>query len=92
MDFWVTICKMVRPMLSDPCPICPVLSCCDVGVLWPNIWTDQDETWHAGRPRPSHIVLNGDPALPKRGTAPNFWPISIVAKHLNELTCHLVWR
>ena len=29
------------------CPACPV---CDVGVLWPNGWTDQDETWHAGRP------------------------------------------
>jgi len=31
-----------------------VLSCpvCDVGAVWPNGWTDQDETWHAGRPRP----------------------------------------
>jgi len=31
-----------------------VLSCpvCNVGVLWPKGWTDQDETWHAGRPRP----------------------------------------
>ena len=26
---------------------------------------DQDETWHAGRPRPGHIVLDGDPAPPK---------------------------
>jgi len=22
------------------------LSVCDVRVLWPNGWTDQDETWH----------------------------------------------
>ena len=22
------------------------------GVLWPNGWMDQDETWHAGRTRP----------------------------------------
>jgi len=31
---------------------------------------------------PGHIVLNGDPAPPppKRGTAPNFRPMSIVAK------------
>ena len=39
------------------------LSClpvCNVGVLWPNGWMDQDETWHAGRP------------LPQRGTAPQF--------------------
>ena len=28
------------------------LSVCDVGVLWPNGLTDQDETWHADRPRP----------------------------------------
>ena len=51
-------------MLSDRCPIC--LSVCDVGVLWPNGWTDQDETWHAGRPWPRpHCVRwgpSGDPA------------------------------
>ena len=45
-------------MLSGRCPsclyvclsICPVLSClsvCDDGVLWPNGWIDQDETWHS---------------------------------------------
>jgi len=48
-----------------------VLSClsvCDVGVLWPNGWTDQDETWHAVGLGPGHIVLDGNPApLPKRG-------------------------
>ena len=47
------------------------LSVCDVGVLWPNGWMDQDETWHAGRPRPwphsGHIVLDGDPAPPAKG-------------------------
>ena len=44
--FWATVCKTVRHMLSDRCPVC------DVGVLWPNSWLDQDETWHVGRPRP----------------------------------------
>jgi len=32
--------------------VCPVLSICpvcNVGVLWPNGWMDQDETWHASR-------------------------------------------
>jgi len=30
---------------------------------------------------PGHVVLDGDLApLPKRGTAPNFWPITIVTK------------
>jgi len=41
-----------------------VLSVCNVRALWPNGWTDQDETWHAGGPRPGHIVLDGDPAPP----------------------------
>jgi len=26
-----------------------VLSVCNVGVLWPNGWMDQDETWHGSR-------------------------------------------
>jgi len=53
-----------------------VLSVCDVRALWPNGWTDQDETWQAGRPRPCHIVLDGDPAPPppKGHSPPNFGP------------------
>jgi len=37
--------------------VCPV---CDVGVLWPNGWMDEDETWYGGRswPRP-HCVRWG---------------------------------
>jgi len=35
-NFWETVCKTVRPMLSVRClscrPVC--LSVCDVGVLW----------------------------------------------------------
>jgi len=42
----------VRPMLSDRCPVCPVLFVCNVGVLWPNGWMDEDATWYGGRPRP----------------------------------------
>jgi len=39
------------------------------------------------------IVLDGDLApLPKSGTAPNFRPVSVVAKRLDELRCHLVWK
>jgi len=47
------------------------LSVCNVGALSPNGWTDQDETWHAGRPRPWPHCVNGDPApVLQRGTAP----------------------
>ena len=64
------VCKTDRPILSDRCP---VLSVCNIGVLWPNGSTDQDETWHAGSFGPGHIVLAGDPVPPpKRGTAPQF--------------------
>jgi len=60
-------------------------------LLWPNGWMDQDVTWYGG---PDHIVLDGDPAPPKRGTtAPHFWSMSIVAmKRLDgsRCQCHLV--
>ena len=179
----MTVCKTFKcPVLSDHCPVsrCPV---CDVGVLWPNDWMDQDETWRGGSPRPrphcvrwglsspqkghspqflAHVrcsqtagcikmplstevglspgdfVLDGEPAPPKgghspnflptycgqtarwnkmpldrevglgrgdivldgdqtpcaqkRGTAPNFWPISVVVKRLDGSRCHLIWR
>ena len=47
-----------------------VLSVYDFGVLWPNGWPDQDETWHNGgrlrlRPRP-HCVRLG-PSSRQRG-------------------------
>jgi len=32
---------------------------------------------------PGDFVLDGDPASPKRGTTPNFRPMSIVAKGLD---------
>ena len=37
------------------------------------------------------IVLDGEPAPPKRGTHPNFEPMSIVAKRLYASGYHLVW-
>jgi len=74
-SFWATVCKTVRPMLSDvvclSCPLCPV---CDVGVLWPNGWMDQDETWRTGRPWPWPQSARWGPSYPapKRGQSPQF--------------------
>jgi len=55
----------------DRCPVClsvcPVLS---VTLVWPDGWTDQYETWHAGRPRPYSVSWG--PSSPQRGTAPQF--------------------
>ena len=71
--------------------VCPV---CDVAILGPNSWADQDETWHAGRPRPwPHCVRWGPSSRsPKEAQAPNLQPISVAAKWLHGSRCHLVWR
>ena len=66
-------------MLSDRCPVLTCLAICDVGVFRPNVWADEDETWHASRPRPRpHCVTwgIGDPAHPaqKRAQPPIFGP------------------
>jgi len=58
-----------RTVVLAVCPVClsvcPVLSVCrDGGVLWPNGWMDQDETWHAGRPRPWSRCVRWGPAPP----------------------------
>jgi len=58
-------------MLSDRCLSC--LSVCNVRALWPKGWTDQDETWHAGRPRPwPHCVRwgVGPSSPPLKGHSP----------------------
>ena len=46
---------------SVVCPVCPV---CNVRALWPNGWTDQDETWHAGRPPPWPHCVRWGPSSP----------------------------
>ena len=87
--FGATVCKTVRPMLSDRRPVLSCLSVRNVSVLWPNGWMDQDETWHGGRPRPRpHIVLDGDPvppnvmaALPNIGGALCLTPQSLADAH-----------
>ena len=62
---WATVCKAVRPMLSDRCLSC--LSVCDVSVLWPNGWMDQDSTWYGGRPRPRPHSVRWGPSFPQKG-------------------------
>jgi len=71
-----------------------VLSCpvCDVGILWPNGWMDQDETWHARGPRPRPYCVRWGPSSLQIDIAPNFRPMSVMTKRLDGLRCHLVWR
>jgi len=72
---------------SVVCPVCPV---CDVRALWPNGWTDQDETWLAGTPRPWPHCVRWGPSSPSPKGAQ--LPLnSVAAKWLHGLRCHLVW-
>jgi len=102
---WFALCY--RTVVCLVCPVMSVcLSVCDVGVLWPNGWMDQDETWHGGRPpfrpycirwsrrRPRRHCVRWGPnsPAPKRGIAPTFRLMSIVAKRLGESRCHFVRR
>ena len=89
--FWATVRKTVRPILSDRCPVSPVLSVTLVycGQTVGRIKMKLGLQLGLG---PGHIVLDGDPApLPTKG-APNFWPISVVVKWLHGSRYHLVWR
>jgi len=94
VSLWATVCKTVRPMLSNRClfvlSVCPV---CNVGALRPNGWTDQDETWYGGRTRPWPHCVTWRPSSPSpNGHIPNFRPMSVVAKRLDGSICHLVRR
>jgi len=51
--------------------VCPV---CNVGVLWPNGWMDQDVTGTEVGLGPGDIVLDGDPA--PHTAAPTFRPMA----------------
>jgi len=89
----------VRPVLSDRCLSvlsvlsCPVLSVCNVSVLWSNGWMDQNETWHADTSRSwPHCIRRGPSSPPKGARPPNFRSMSIVGKRLGGSRCHLVWR
>ena len=57
-----------------------------------NGWIGQDATWYGGTPRPRPHCVRWELSSPQRGTAPNFPPMSRVAKRLDGLRRHLVWR
>ena len=74
-------------MLPDRClsflGFLSCLSVCDVGVLWPNGWMDQDATWYRELGLgPGNIVRWEPSSLPKKNgiAAPAFRRMSIVAK------------
>jgi len=74
---WATVCKPVRPKLSDRCP---VLSVCLSVLSVIMVYSDQTVGWikmklGAQLLSPGHTVLDGEPVPPpQRGTAPIFGP------------------
>jgi len=58
-----------RTVVLSVLSVCPG---CNVGVLWPNDWTDEDETWHGGKFWPGPNCVRWGPSSPQRGTAPQF--------------------
>ena len=63
-------------------------------LLWPNGCMYQDTTWYGGRPQPRRNCVRWRPSSPSsRGAQPlNFRPMSVIAKRLDGLRCHLVRR
>ena len=76
--FWATFVKRFALCYQTVvCSACLSVSpVCNVGVLWPNGWTDQDETWHTSRPRPWPHCVRWAPSSPslKGAQPPIFGP------------------
>ena len=90
--FRATVCKTVRPMLSDRCLSVLSVTLVHCGQMVGCIKMKLGAQVGLG---PGHNVLDGDPAPPPskgHSPPPNFRPISVVAKWLDGLRCHLVWR
>jgi len=99
-SFWATVCKTVRPVLSNRCPVClfVYLSCPVLSVML--VYCGQTVGWIKMKLGmevglgPGDFVLDGDPAPPqkKKEHTPNFRSMSVVAKRLDGSRCHLVSR
>jgi len=63
-------------------------------LLWPSGCMDQNATWYVGRPRfTRRCVRRGTSSpSPKGAQFPNYRPMSVAAKRLDGLRCHLVWK
>jgi len=83
----------VRPVLRDRCPVC--LSVCNVGVLWPSGWMDQDATWYGGRPRSRRHCVRWRPSSPRRGAQqplPHFSTHFALARSPISATAELLFK
>ena len=71
--------------------LCPLFG--PGALLTPNGWMHQHATWYGDRPQPRRLCVRWGPSFPspKWTQSPNFRPMSVVAKRLDELRWHLVY-
>ena len=69
--FWTTVCKTLRPMLSDHRPVC-LSVCLFVTSVYRGQTVGRIKMKRCMQVGPGHIVLDGDPALPAKGHSPQF--------------------
>jgi len=77
-DFWATVCKTVRPMLSDRClSVLSVLSItlvhCSQTVRWIKMSLGMEVGLDSG-----HTVLDGNSSPPQKGTAPPIFGLCLL--------------
>jgi len=78
---------LLSQKVRSPSIFCPCL-------LWPNGCMYQDAIWYGGRSRPTRHCVRPGPCSPhlKGHSTPNFRTMFPVAKRLDGLRWHLVWR
>jgi len=86
---WATVCKTVRPMLSDRCPVCPSVTFVYSGQTVERI--KMKLGMQVGLV-PGHIVLDGSSPSPKGLSPPSEFFAHVARKWLHGSRCHLVWR
>jgi len=82
------------PYAIGPMSCLSVLFVCNVGVLWPNGWMDQDITWYGGTGLgPDDIVVDGDPAPPRKESrqSPYFSAHFALARSPISVTAELLY-
>ena len=69
VGFWATVCKTVRPMLSDRCPVLSVLSVLSVTLVYcgQTVGRIKMKLGTVVGLGPGHTALDGDPAPPRKG-------------------------
>jgi len=89
LNFWATVYKTVRPMLSVRCPVLSVLS-----VYLSVTFVHCGETVRWIKVKLGHIVLDeaSAPPPPKGHSSHNFRLITVAAKWLHGSRCNLIWN